>query len=150
MSIINRAAKFNYEILDKYQAGLVLQGHEVKAIKNGQMSLKGSYVTIRKTPKLELFLVKARVSPYKKAGPMPDYDPERPRKLLLQKSEISKLIGKIKEKGLTLVPLKVYNKQDLIKVEIGLAQAKKQYQKKEDKKRRDVEREIRRAMKTRG
>jgi SsrA-binding protein len=145
MEILNKSATFNYEILDKYQAGLVLAGHEVKAIKNGQMSLKGSYVTIKgATP--EAFLIKASISTYKKAGPMPSYEPERPRKLLLTRREIDKLTGKLKEKGLTLVPLRVYNKHNLIKLEFALVKPKKKFDKKESIKKREVDRQIRRTL----
>lgn len=146
MEILNKSATFNYEILDKYQAGLVLAGHEVKAIKNGQISLKGSYITIKNKPAAEAFLIKASISAYKKSGKMPDYDPERPRKLLLTRKELDKLAGKLKEKGLTLAPLRVYNKRNLIKLEFALVKPKKKFDKKESIKTREVERQIKRVL----
>jgi len=146
-AIINKNAHFSYEILDAFEAGLVLLGHEVKSIKSGQMSLKGAYISLTHEPKPELFLVNAHVSPYKNAGPLPDYVPTRPRKLLLDKRTINSLIGKLEQKGLTIIPLKVYTKRNLVKIEIGLARGKKLYEKKESIKKRDVDREIRRTLK---
>ena len=146
-SIINKQAGFSYEILDKYQAGLVLKGYEAKSIKDGQINLKGAYISIQYNPKPELYLIKAHVSKYKPAGPLPNYDPERPRKLLLNKIEIKALLGKLEQKGLTIVPLKVYTTRNLVKVEIGLARGKKLFEKKESKKNKDVAREIRRTLK---
>jgi len=147
---INKKANFDYQISSKYQAGLVLFGHEVKSIKNKNISLKGSYITIQNTKKknkqiTELFLIKAHITPYKQAGIIPDYDPERPRKLLLKKNEIKHLIGKKSEQGLTLVPLKIYTKRDLIKLEFGIGRGKKKHDKRESIKKRDVERKIQRA-----
>ncbi|MFH0815189.1 MAG: SsrA-binding protein SmpB [Candidatus Falkowbacteria bacterium] len=157
MEILNKSATFNYEVLDKYQAGLVLLGHEVKAIKNGQMSLKGSYIAIKNSPTPEAYLIKSSVSLYKKAGPMPDYNPERPRKLLLTRQEINKLFAKLKQKdstsacrrrdGLTLIPLSVYNKHNLIKLEFALVSPKKKFDKKESIKNREIDRQIQRALK---
>ncbi|MBI5254775.1 SsrA-binding protein SmpB [Candidatus Falkowbacteria bacterium] len=147
MEILNKSATFNYEIIDKYDAGLILFGHEVKAIKNGQMSLKGSYIAIKNTPTPEIYLIKSSVSLYKKAGPMPSYDPERPRKLLLTRQEINKLLAKLKQKGLTLIPLRVYNKRNLIKLEFALVSPKKKFDKKESIKNREIDRQIQRALK---
>jgi SsrA-binding protein len=146
-AITNKEAYFSFEILDKLEVGIVLQGHEVKSVKAGQISLKGSYVSIRKNPKPELFLINANISKYQKAGPLPNHDPQRERKLLINKSELNKLIGKLEQTGLTIVPLKVYTKRNLVKLEIGLAKGKKLYQKKQEKKKQDVEKEIRRAVK---
>lgn len=147
-AIANKLAYHDYEILEKYEAGIVLLGHEVKSTKNGQMNLKGSYVTIKHTPQLELFLINAHVSRYKMAGALPEYNPTRSRKLLLGKKEINSLVGKLEQKGLTLVPLRVYTKHNLIKIEIGLAKGKKLFEKKEQKKKKDVEKEIRRTLKS--
>jgi len=146
-AITNKEAYFNYEILNKYEGGLVLLGHEVKSIKNNQLSLKGAYLTIMNNPTPEIYLVKAHVSQYKKSGIMPNYDPERPRKVLLKRSEIDALIGKLEQKGLTIVPIKVYTKRNLVKLEFGLAKGKKKHEKKEAKKKKDVDKEIRRALK---
>jgi SsrA-binding protein len=146
-AVYNKKATFDYEILQKFEAGLVLTGQEVKAIKNNQINLKGAYVSLRYEPAPELFLIKAHVSPYVKAGPLPDYDPERPRKLLLKKQEIKGLLGKLEQKGLTIVPLSVYTKRNLVKLSFGLAKGKKKYQKKEQKKNRDIDKEISRTLK---
>ena len=146
----NKKALFNYEVLDKYEAGIVLSGHEVKSVKNGQINLKGSYVTIGIEPssqKPALLLMNANISLYKHAGSMPYYDPERPRKLLVHKKELNSLIGKTKEKGLTIVPISVYTKNNLIKVEFALARGKKLHDKRESIKKRDIEREIGRKLK---
>lgn len=145
--ITNKFATYNYEVLDKYEAGLVLFGHEVKAIKNQQINFKGAYITLQYEPTPALYLLKAHVSPYKKAGPLPGYDPERPRKLLLNKQEITSILGKLEQKGLTLIPLSVYTKRNLVKLEFCLAKGKKKYDKKEAKKKEDVLREIRRTLK---
>lgn len=143
----NKQAHFSYEILDKWEAGLVLAGQEVKAVKNGQLSLKSAYVTVLNDPLPALYLMKAHISPYKYAGRLTAYDPERPRKLLVKKGELKTLIGKLEQTGLTMVPLRVYTKRNLIKVEIGLARGKKMFEKKEAKKLKDVDREIRRTLK---
>jgi SsrA-binding protein len=141
----NKRAKFDYEILDKYEAGLVLLGHEVKSIKTGHISLKGAYVTAKtdKKGKTELYLTNAHIHLYKYAGTIKDYDPERPRKLLLKKREISRLIGKKKEQGLTLVPIKVYTKRSLIKLEFGIGRGKKKIDKRETIKKRELDRKVR-------
>ena len=139
----NKKVKFDYNILETYSAGIVLFGHEVKAIRNNQMSLKGAYVSIHNG---ELWLKKATVSLYKKSGPIPNYDPERERKLLLTKKEIASLAGKLKQKGLTLVPLSVYTKNNRLKVEIGLAQGKKKYDKRESIKKRENDRNLRKKL----
>lgn len=141
----NKKALFNYEILEKFEAGLVLAGQEVKSVKNRQINLKGAYVSIRNS---EAYLINAHISPYKKAGILKDYNPTRPRKLLLNKKELKHLIGKSEEKGLTIIPLRVYTKgRGKIKIEIGIGRGKKKYEKKELIKKRDVEREIREKMK---
>lgn len=145
---INKRANYDYEILDKYEAGLVLSGHEVKSARLGHINLKGAYVTMATDRKgnPQASLINANISPYKYAGKMSDYDPERSRKLLLHKEELRKLIGKTAE-HLTLVPIKVYNKQGIIKLEFGLGRGKKKIDKREDIKKRDINREIRQKMK---
>lgn len=145
--IFNKQAGFDYEILEKHDAGLVLAGHEVKSVKNGQLNLKGAYVAFKHGPNPELFLINAHISPYKCAGAMTDYDPTRSRKLLLKKNEIASLIGKLKQKGLTLIPLKVYTTRNLVKVEIGLGRGRKRFEKKEQKKSADIDRETKREIK---
>jgi SsrA-binding protein len=145
--IYNKQATFNYEVLDTYEAGLVLFGHEVKAIKNQQLNFKGAYITIKYEPQPTLYLIKAHVSPYKKAGPLPSYDPERPRRLLLHKKQIAGIVGKLEQKGLTIIPLSVYTKRNLLKLEFCLARGKKKFEKKEAKKKADIMREIHRTLK---
>lgn len=146
-AIHNKQAHFDYEILETCQAGLVLTGAEVKSVKAGQMNLKGAYITIKHLPKPELFLTNAHISHYKPAGTKLTYDPTRSRKLLVTKKELHHLIGKLEQKGLTIVPLKVYTIRNLIKLEFGVARGKKKFEKKEDIKKRDVNKEIRRTLK---
>lgn len=141
----NRKAFFNYEILEKFEAGLVLIGQEVKSIRQGHIQLTGSYVMPQKE---ELWLMGATVPPYQPKNAPQDYDPQRPRKLLLQAEEIKYLIGKSQQKGLTLVPLRVYTKQGRIKLEFGIARGRKKVGKKEILKKRAVEREIQREIRT--
>ncbi len=143
---INKRAKFDYEITDKFEAGIVLAGHEVKSIKTGHISLKGAFVTMRqgidkKIP--EFYLTNCHIPLYKHAGEMLNYDPARSRKLLLKKAEIRQLIGKTKEKGLTLVPIRVYNKNSLIKLEFGVGKGKTKIDKRETIKKREIDRKLR-------
>lgn len=140
----NKKAKQNYEILETFEGGIVLKGFEVKAVKLGKISLKNSFVKISGN---EVFLVGAYISPYQPNNTPPDYNPQRERKILLKKSEIKYLIGKSKEKGLTIIPLRVYTRRGLIKIEFAIAKGMKKYNKKEIIKKREVEREIRRALK---
>lgn len=123
---------------------MVLAGHEVKSIKAGKCSIKGSYVKI---VGMEAWLLGATVSPYQAGNVPPDYDQQRSRKLLLKKSELKYLIGKSQEKGLTLVPIKLYNKNGLIKLEVGIGRGKKKADKREKIIKREVERKIERALK---
>jgi SsrA-binding protein len=142
----NKEGLFSYEVLETYQAGIVLSGPEVKAIKLGQVSLKGSYVTIDQNG--EAWLTKAHISSYKPARNVQEkYDPDQPRKLLLNKKEIDKLIGKSKQKGLTIIPINVYTKRGLIKVDIALARGKTRIDKREVIKNREADREIQRTLK---
>ena len=143
----NRKAYFNYEILEKFEAGMVLAGYEVKSIKLGRASLAGSYVVFKDG---EPYLLNANVSPYQPKNMPKDYDSNRLRKLLLNKKEIKYLIGKSEQKGLTLAPLRMYIKGGKIKLEFGLARGRKMFGKKELLKKRDVEKEIERELKARG
>jgi len=140
----NRKAYHDYEILEKYEAGIVLEGHEVKSIKKGKVSLQGAYVKIKGD---EIFLIGATITPYQPQNISKEYDPQRTRKLLLNKSEINTLIGKEKEKGLTIVPLKLYNKRGKIKLLVGLVKSRKKKDKREIIKKREEERKIGRALK---
>jgi SsrA-binding protein len=141
---LNKKANFNYNLQETFEAGLVLRGYETKAIKDGHVSLIGAYISTRfsSSGHPELFLVGAHVSKYKHAGLMEDYNPLRERKLLMKKTEINYLIGKKQTLGLTLIPLKIYTKRSLVKIEIALAQGKKKYDKREDLKKRDIDRQI--------
>ena len=135
--ISNPKASFDYEILETIEAGLVLEGHEVKAIKTGKVSIKGSYVKVLNN---EPYLIGATVSPYQPANTPKDYDPQRSRKLLLSKKEISTLVGTSQTHGLTLVPLKIYDKKGRLKLLIGIARGKKKYDKREAIKKKDIAR----------
>jgi len=139
----NKKALFNYNILEKFEAGLVLFGQEVKSIKTGHINLGGSYVALKGE---EPFLVGVKVPPYQPNNAGSDYNDERHRKLLLNKKEINYLIGKTKMKGFSLIPLKIYEKNGRIKLEFGLAKGKKKYDKKEKIKKRDIERETNREL----
>ena len=140
---VNKRARYDYEILEKLEAGLVLKGYEVKSIRTGHISLKGAYVTIKNN---EAFLTNANIPAYQPLNMPKDYDPTQPRKILLRQSQIKSLIGKTSQKGLTLTPIKVYSKGSLIKVEIGLGKGKRKIDKREEIARREVKRRINRAM----
>lgn len=139
----NKKARFEYFVLDTYEAGMVLKGDEVKSIRQGAINLKDSFGVIIKG---EVFLRNCHITPYEK-GSYFNSEARRDRKLLLNRSEISRLIGKVNEKGLTLIPLKVYFKGSLVKVELGLCQGKKLYDKREALKQKTQERETQRAIK---
>ncbi len=141
---INKRANFDYEIIEKYEAGVVLLGHEVKSIKTKHISLKEAFVTIHGN---ELYLTNAHIPLYVHAGIVPNHSPTRPRKLLIKKSEIKHLIGKARTLGLTLVPLKLYTKKRLIKLEFALGKGKKKYDKREKIRKREDERGMRRVLK---
>lgn len=141
----NKKVGFEYELLERNEAGIVLTGAEVKSAKSGGMSIKGAHIVFHNG---EPFLIGASIARYKKSGAI-DYDSERTRKLLLKRAEISRLFGKSQERGLTIVPVLVYTKQGKIKVEIALGKGKKQYEKKEKIKQRDIEREVSRTLKNR-
>ena len=136
----NKRAYFDYEILDKFEAGIQLKGFEVKAIKSGRLNLAGSHVIVRDNGAQ---LLNADIPPYQPMNTPDGYDSKRTRRLLLNKDEIKSLVGKAHEAGLTLVPLRVYSKRDLIKVEIGLAKSRKAKDKRELLKKRATLREIR-------
>jgi SsrA-binding protein len=141
----NRKAFHDYFILDRLEAGIVLLGTEVKSIREGRINLKDSYAGIRDG---EAFLMNCHISPYSH-GNRENHDPTRTRKLLLHCKEIRKLIGKTQEKGLTLVPLRVYLARGRVKVELGVARGKREYDKRETERRKEADRETRAAMKTR-
>lgn len=142
--VSNKKAYFNYEIQEKLEAGIELAGFEVKALKGGRGSLDGAYVILRGN---EAFLVNMHVPPYQPKNTPESYDPYRARRLLLHKREIEKLIGTEKQKGLTIVPLSLYASDGKIKADIAIVRGKKKHDKREDIKRRDLEREIGRKLK---
>ena len=142
----NRKARFDYEILEKYEAGIELLGPEVKSVRNGRMSLEGAFVIIRGG---EAFLINSNIPPYQVKNAEKDYDPLKNRKLLLTKKEIAELAASEKNKSLTIIPMTVYNKGRKIKVGIALVKGKKKFDKRESLKKRDTDREIRREYKGR-
>ncbi|MEW6408583.1 MAG: SsrA-binding protein SmpB [Nitrospirota bacterium] len=139
----NRKAYHDYEIKETYEAGIVLQGTEVKALREGKANLKDSYAAIKNG---ELFLVQCHISPYSH-GNIENHEPLRTRKLLMQKEEITRLYGLISQKGVTLIPLRIYFLRGKAKVELAVARGKKLFDKRESLKEKDARREVERAMK---
>jgi len=140
----NKKAWHEFFIEDTYEAGIVLKGTEVKSIRQGKVSIKESYCEIRNG---EVFIVGMHISPYEQSNTFYTIDPLRSRKLLLNKREINKLIGKTTEKGYTLIPLRVYIRKNLVKVEIAIAKGKKLYDKRETLAKKDAQRRIERTLK---
>ncbi len=140
----NRQARFLYEILDTYEAGIVLQGTEVKSIRAGKVNLRDGFARIRDG---EAWLLNVHISPHETTNTVYNHDPRRNRKLLLHKDEIRKLIGKVEQKGLTLVPLRMKLKNGRVKVDIAVARGKKLHDKREDLKQKQDKRDMERAMK---
>lgn len=138
----NNRAFHDYEILETLEAGLVLTGTEVKSLREGRVNLKDSYAKVEDG---EIFLVDAHISPYSHGNIM-NHDPLRPRKLLLHKAEIRRLTGKVREKGLTLIPLQIYFRGGRAKVELGLAKGRKLHDKRAEIKRRDEKRDLQREL----
>jgi SsrA-binding protein len=141
----NKKAYHDYEILEKFEAGISLNGQEVKSIKLGRASIKGSYITFSKK---EAFLTGAIIPPYQPKNAPQDYNEKRDRKLLLQKKELHHLIGKNEQKGLTFIPLKIYTKGRIIKLEIAIVRGKKKQDIRETIKKRDFDRDKQRFLKT--
>ena len=141
----NRKARHDYTVVDTMEAGIVLQGTEIKSIRNGRINLKDGFARIRNG---EAYLLNVHISPYEQ-GNIFNHDPLRTRKLLLHKKQIAKLIAETKNTGITIIPLKVYIRNGYAKVLIGLAKGKKQYDKREDLKRKDAKRDLDRTMKIR-
>lgn len=142
---VNRRAYFDYQILETYEAGIELFGFEVKAVKSGRAGLAGSFVVIRDSMPI---LLNTTISPYQPKNTPASYDPARSRRLLLRKSEIKELLGATSQKGLTIIPLKLYNKNGKVKLVIGLARHKKSQDKREIIKKREARREIDRTLRT--
>ena len=135
----NKRAHFDYEILETYEAGVQLKGYEVRAVRLGQINISGSYVIIRKN---EAWLINVDIPPYQPQNTPSNYEQRRTRRLLLKKSEIKSLAGKLQEKGLTLLPLRVYTKNRNLKLLVGLGRARKKKDKRDLIKRREAEREM--------
>jgi SsrA-binding protein len=143
---VNKKGLHDYQVLEKFEAGIALTGPEVKSAKAGQINLTGGYITISALG--QAGLIGAHIAPYKPAAAIQaSYDPTRTRRLLLRKKEIDYLMGKSREKGLTIMPISVYTKGSLIKLEIGLVRGKKQFDKRESIKKREIDREIKRKLK---
>ena len=138
MLIQNRRARHDYSILDSMEAGLVLLGTEVKSLRQGRANIKDSFAQVKEG---EVWLYNMHINPYEQ-GNQHNHDPERPRKLLLSRAQIRRLTGRVEERGLTLIPLKIYFKNGWAKIELGLARGKKEYDKRHDMARRDAEREV--------
>lgn len=142
--IDNRKAHFNYEVIETYEAGIELFGHEVKSVKGGRAILAGSFALVRGG---EVFLMNMQIPPYQVGNTPVGYDQTRTRRLLLSKKQIKELADEDKKKGLTLVPLSLYSKGRLVKVELAVVKGKKEFDKRETIKKRDTDREIRREYK---
>ncbi len=138
----NRKAKFEYFLLEKYEAGIALQGSEIKSVRAGRVSLTDAYVRVDGH---EAWLLEAHIAPYEQANRF-NHEPRRPRRLLLHKSEIRRLWNAVRQKGLTIIPTRIYLKNGRAKVEIALARGKKHYDKRQQIAKRDAEREARRAL----
>jgi len=137
----NKRARFNFFIDETYEAGIVLKGTEVKALRQGKGNLKDSYARIKNE---EMYLMDAHISPYTHGNQF-NHDPDRPRKLLMHKREIKRLYGKSREKGFSLIPTRMYFKEGRVKVEIGLGKGKREYDKRELLKQKTMEREVERS-----
>jgi SsrA-binding protein len=140
----NDRARYDYDILETFEAGLALTGQETKSAKTGHFKLKGAFVTFHGD---EAFLTNSFIAKYSKAGPVPGYDPERSRKLLLHRRELARLQGKRQEEGLTIVPIRAYIRNGRIKVEIGIGRGKRQFEKRASIKKREADRQARALMK---
>lgn len=146
----NDKARFDYEILETLESGIVLTGQEVKSVKRGSASIRGAYVKLLGGPTaksgMEAWLLGATIPPYQAGNLLTGFDPQRSRKLLLRRNELKYLIGKSQERGLTLVPIKLYNKNGLVKLEIGIGRGKKKADKREKITKRETQRKIERAI----
>ncbi len=138
----NRRASFDYELLDRFEAGIVLTGTEIKSVRANKVDLQRSYVQVRDQ---ELWLLDAHIAPYERAG-YEQHDPLRPRKLLLHRREIAKIVDALAIKGLTMIPVKMYLKEGWAKIEVALARGKKQYDKRASLAKRDAKRQVERAL----
>jgi len=146
---LNKKATFDYQIIETYEAGLVLFGYETKPVRAGQANLKGAYISFKVNEKNnnEAYLVSAYIPLYKRAGKKEEYNPERHRRVLLKKKELDYLVGKKQEKGLTVIPIKLYTKNSFIKLELALVKGKKAFDKREDLKKKDTDKYIKTILK---
>lgn len=142
--IKNKKALFNYEVIESIEAGIELFGHEVKSIKTGRLNFEGSYVSVRGG---EVFLVGASIAPFQMQNTPEDYEPTRPRRLLVKKKEVEKLVGVERKAGLTVVPISMYNKGRKLKCEIAIVRGKKQFDKRQALKKKADDRDMRRTLK---
>lgn len=140
---VNKRATYDYELLEHWEGGLKLYGFEVKAVKTGHVSLKGAFVTVKGG---ELFLTNAHIPAYQEKNTPESYDPYRSRKVLARRKEIDGLIGKIQQKGLTLVPVKLYSKGRLLKLDFAVGKGKRQIDKRETVKKREAQIQMRRVL----
>ena len=143
----NRKARHDYFIDESYEAGLALTGSEIKSVRGGRVNLRGGYARVLNN---EIWLYDVHISPYEQSGTHYNHQPTRPRKLLLHRREISRIVGLVERQGITLVPLRVYFKGRNAKVDLGLARGKKEYDKRDDIAKRESKREIERVLKSRG
>jgi SsrA-binding protein len=143
----NRKARHDYFIDESYEAGIVLTGSEIKSVRNGRVNLRGGYARVYNG---EVYLYDVHISTYEQSGTHFNHEPTRPRKLLLHRKEISRIVGQVDRQGFTLVPLRIYFKGRRAKLELGLAKGKKFYDKREDIANREAKRDIERVMKSRG
>jgi len=143
----NRKVEYDFEILDKYETGIVLNGQEVKSLRNKGINLAGTFIIIKKN---EVYWTQAKIPPYQPKNVYNNYEETRDRKLLMSKKQINYLIGKTKERGLTLVPISVYTKKSFIKMELALVRGRKSHDKRARIKKRDIEKKINTELKTRG
>ncbi|MDP2631857.1 MAG: SsrA-binding protein SmpB [Candidatus Uhrbacteria bacterium] len=141
---VNKKARFDYDLLEKFEGGLALEGFEVKAIKKGSVHMRGSFMIVQND---ELWLKNMHIGKYAPAGVQADYDPTRDRKVLVKKREIKRLLGKKQAEGLTIVPIRVYTKGALIKIGFAIAKGKKKHEKKDAIKKRDLDKHAREEMK---
>ncbi|NJK80950.1 MAG: SsrA-binding protein SmpB [Chloroflexaceae bacterium] len=143
----NRKARHDYEILEQVEAGIELTGSEIKSVRAGRVNLRGSFARVANDG--QVYMYEAHISPYEQAGKYTNHDPKRPRRLLLHRREISRLLGLIEQKGMTLVPLRMYFRGRWAKVDLGVARGKKLYDKRDDIAKREAQRDIDRAIKRR-
>jgi ssrA-binding protein len=141
---VNRQARFEYFVEDTYEAGIVLEGSEVKSIRRGGVNLRDSFALVENG---EVWLKNAHISPYEKSSAFNTHDAKRDRKLLLNRAEINKIVGKVKQKGYTLVPLKMYFRESLVKLELGLCRGKQTFDKRKSIAERDQKRSVERQLK---